>query len=290
MHQLQNDHLTVNIQTEGAEITSVQDRSSGREYIWQADPEIWGSSAPVLFPIIGGLKDDEYTFEGKQYSVPKHGFIRRNPNLRTERPDEQTLIFTYASSPVLKQNYPFDFIFKLEYRLEGRTLRQTHTVINTGKSPMYFSVGGHTAFKVPLFSDDTYDDYHLAFEYPENSASHTVVDGGLIGPDTRPVPWNGNRLSLKHELFQNDALIFKELKSRSVDLVSKNSGKVLRFHFEDFDYFAVWAKPDGDFVCLEPWLGIADNHDTDGDFKRKEGIIELADGSTFSAAFLIEVV
>lgn len=289
MNSIQNDHLTVKIQTTGAEITSITDRSSGKEYIWQADPEVWGSSAPVLFPIIGGLKNDRYTFEGKTYSVPKHGFIRRNPNLQAEQSDAQSLVFTYASSPVLKQNYPFDFIFKLEYRLEGRKLRQTHTVINSGDKSIYFSVGGHTAFKVPVDREETYDDYYLDFEQPENSASHTVVDGGLIGPDTRPVPWNGSQLPLTHELFENDALIFKDLKSKSVELVSKKNGQVLGFHYEDFDYFAVWAKPKGDFVCLEPWLGIADSHDTDGDLKTKEGIIELGGGETFEASFTVEI-
>ncbi|PHI21458.1 aldose epimerase [Lewinellaceae bacterium SD302] len=289
MHCIKNDHLTVKVQIEGAEITSITDRSSGKEYIWQADPKVWGSSAPVLFPIIGGLKNDQYIFKGHTYTVPKHGFIRRNPNLVPNQPDHQTLVFTYASSPVLKQNYPFDFIFKVEYRLEGRKLRQTHRVTNTGNAPLYFSLGGHTAFKVPVNGDEAYDDYYLDFEHHENSASHTVVDGGLIGPDTRPVPWNGSQLPLTHELFENDALIFKDLKSKSVELVSKKNGKVLGFHYEDFDYFAVWAKPNGDFVCLEPWLGIADNHDTDGNLKTKEGIIELANGETFTASFSVEI-
>lgn len=289
MYAIKNDQLAVSIQAEGAEITSMVNRHDGREYMWQADPAVWGSSAPVLFPIIGGLKDDRFLFDGKSYTVPKHGFIRRNPNLRVAQPNEHTVVFTYASSPVLKQNYPFDFVFQLTYRLEGRCLYQIHEVSNAGAGPLFFSVGGHPAFKVPHFTGDSYEDYYLDFEQPENSASHVVNEDGLIGSATRTVPWSANRLPLTHGLFAQDALVLKDLKSRSVSLVSKQHGKVLAVHYKDFNYLGIWAKPNGDFVCIEPWLGIADNHDTTDDLTKKEGIIELPAGETFRAEFVVEV-
>lgn len=288
MTVIQNDQLRVGITDSGMEISSVIHLADNREYIWQADPNVWGSQAPVLFPIVGGLKDGQYHFKGQNYTLPKHGFIRRNPNLRVVEQEENSITFELSSSPALKLIYPFDFTFRLTYLLKGNQLHQEHLILNESEDPMYFSLGGHPAFRVPHYEEESYNDYHLAFEYPESEASATVNDQGLIGPDTRPVPWQENQLPLNHQLFTQDALVFKKLQSRKVDLISKQHGKVLSVSYEDFDFLGIWAKPNGDFVCIEPWLGIADNHDTDGDFTHKEGILELGGLGAFGAAFIME--
>jgi galactose mutarotase-like enzyme len=288
MFQIKNDQLLVSIQPEGVELASVTDLASSREYMWQADPEIWGSHAPVLFPIIGGLKDDQYHFQDKTYRLPKHGFVRRNSNLRCIEQSEDSVTFELSSNPALRLVYPFSFSFRLTYRLEERQLFQEHLVVNEGSEPMYFSVGGHPAFRVPHFAGDAYTDHYLAFPQEEDSVSYTVNEAGLIGPETRSVPWQGNRLPLTHELFERDALVFKDLKSRSVTLMSKQAGNILTVDYPDFDFLGIWAKPNGDFVCIEPWLGIADNYDTNGQLTTKEGIIELAGQSVYGASFSIE--
>lgn len=288
MFEIKNDQLSVAVQPEGVELSSVTDLASGREYMWQADPAVWGSHAPVLFPIIGGLKDDQYQFNGNTYQLPKHGFVRRNANLRCIDKSEDSITFELSSSPALQLIYPFAFSFRLTYRLEGRQLFQEHLIVNEQPSPLHFSVGGHPAFRVPHYEAEAYSDHYLAFAESESSVSYTVNEAGLIGPETRPVPWEDNCLPLTHELFLQDALVFKDLKSRSVRLMSRSSGPILTVDYSDFDYLGIWAKPDGDFVCIEPWLGLADNHNTDGQLPNKEGIITLAGQSVFGAAFSIE--
>lgn len=274
--KIQNQFLKVGITPTGAELASVTENGSDREFMWQADPAIWGSHAPVLFPVIGALRDGTYSFGGKRYPLPKHGFVRRNPNLRIIDHQSDQITFELAASPALKLIYPFDFRFRLTYRLVGNTLHQEHEILNAGQDPLYYSVGGHPAFRVPHFAGDRYSDHYLAFSEQEDCPSYVVDANGLLGPDTRPVPWEENRLPLTHDLFAHDALVFREHRSRSIELVSKNHGTILGVHFPDFEHLGIWAKPDGDFVCIEPWLGLTDPHDTDGILKYKPGIQQLA--------------
>lgn len=289
MYRIKNDNLSAAITKKGVELASLIDRESEVEYIWQADPAVWGSHAPVLFPIIGGLKDGTYTYEGKTYSLPKHGMVRNNGNLTVTAQTADSITLELRADEQTKKMYPFDFIFRITYRLKGRTLIQEHEVINEGRETMYFSLGGHPAFKVPLRKNEAYADYFLAFEQLESAPSYVVNGDGLIAAETVEVPWEGNKLPLTHALFNNDALVFKTLESRRVELVSKQYGTVLSVHYPAFDYLGIWAKPDGNFVCIEPWLGIADAYDASGKLSEKEGIRSLAGGKSFMASFIIGV-
>jgi galactose mutarotase-like enzyme len=157
--------------------------------------------------------------------------------------------------------------------------------------PMYFCLGGHPAFRVPLHDHDPYDAHFLRFEHDETSASHIVKEDGTLREVTRPVPWTeGNILPLSHELFDNDALVFRDLKSRSVVLESKINGPLLKVDYAGWTHLGIWAKPNGNFVCIEPWMGLADFEDSDGAFKHKEGIIELAGNETYVMSFDIKVL
>ena len=62
---IQNDQLIAEIAEHGAELISLKSKESNLEYIWQGDPEYWGRHAPVLFPFVGRLKDDQYTYQGE---------------------------------------------------------------------------------------------------------------------------------------------------------------------------------------------------------------------------------
>ncbi|MEM9837178.1 MAG: aldose 1-epimerase family protein [Bacteroidota bacterium] len=289
MYTIQNAGLTAKITPTGIELASLVDQSTGLEYIWQADPDVWGSHAPVLFPIIGGLKNGVYTFAEKSFQLPKHGMVRRNPNLRVVEHSPDQITFELTTSPATLVMYPFDFRLLVTYQLEGRTLIQQHTVENKGDTPLYFSLGGHPAFRVPLRDGEQYEDYQLVFEHPEDALSRTVNAEGLIGPEMRTVPWEGNSIPLRHELFANDALVFTDLSSRFTAIAHSDRGEILRVTYPDFPFLGVWAKTNGDFVCIEPWLGIADLHDTDGDFTQKYGIQSLAGKESFQASFTIEV-
>jgi galactose mutarotase-like enzyme len=155
---------------------------------------------------------------------------------------------------------------------------------------MYFSVGGHPAFKCPVFEDETYEDYTLEFERIENSKTQLInMENGLISSGTKTVFNNSNQIPLKHGLFNNDALVFKDLKSKKVTLKSHNKGTVLSVSFDDFPFLGIWAKPTGDYVCIEPWLGVADNEATNQNLKEKEGIIPLEPNKTFKATYSIEI-
>lgn len=291
-YTLANDQLSIRIQPKGVELASLIKLETGQEYIWQADPAVWGSHAPVLFPIIGVLKGGTMTYEGKQYSIPKHGFIRHNEQLEPYATEEDRLIFRLCSSEETLAMYPFHFDFRVTYRLRNQHLIVYHEVMNTDEKPIYFNLGGHPAFRVPFFEGDRYEDYFLRFEHPEDSRSYRVTEEGTIGDETREVPWRegGTVLPLTHELFTQDALVFKDLDSRSVILESRNHGPVLKVDYAGWTHLGIWAKPNGDFVCIEPWLGLADPHDADGVFTEKEGIIKLAPNETYEMSYDIKIL
>ena len=288
---LQNHRLKIEIQEKGAELASIVNLANGNEYMWQADPNVWGSHAPVLFPIIGTLKGGTTQIQGNTYRIPKHGLVRRNDQLELFYHSEDRVTFRMNYTPENLEHYPYKADFRVTYRLRNEHVIVYHEITNEDDQPIYFCLGGHPAFRVPHFADDRYEDYFLRFESAENSASHTVTDEGTIGPDTREVPWEaGNILPLTHDLFANDALVFKDLNSASVVLESQVNGPVLKVDYAGWTHLGVWAKPDGDFVCIEPWLGLSDPHDSDGQFVNKEGIIELGPGETYEMSFDIKIL
>jgi galactose mutarotase-like enzyme len=243
-----------------------------------------------LFPIIGALKDDTYFFDNKAYQLPKHGFIRHNQDIVLHEETKNSLTFKLVSNETLLAKYPFHFEFLITYVLTDNTLEVKHTVKNTGDKTMYFSLGGHPAFKCPVFDDENYDDYFLEFEVEENSKRHLInMDNGLISNKSESVFKNSNKLPLTHGLFNKDALVFKDTKSRKITLTSQKNGAILSVNFKGFPYLGIWAKPTGDFVCIEPWLGIADSETTNQKLTEKEGILSLEANKTFQASYYIEI-
>lgn len=286
---IKNNQLEVQITKIGAELCSIKKLATDTEYMWDADQTIWGSHAPVLFPIIGRLKNGVYTFEKNEYSVPKHGFIRNNKELVIKNQSNKSITFQYSYNKETLKNYPFEFEFNITFSLENDTIHIKHEIINHGNTDMYFSLGGHPTFKCPLHKNENYNNYYLEFEHKETSKTHLLNNNGLLKGDTKPLLNNTNILSLEHSLFNNDALILKDLKSKTVNLAHKTMGNILSVEFNDFNYLGIWAKPNGNFVCIEPWLGVTDNENTDGDFKTKEGIIKLASEKVFSAHYNITI-
>jgi galactose mutarotase-like enzyme len=288
LQEIKNNILKVCVQKTGAELCSIVSLKSGREFIWQADPEIWGSSAPVLFPIIGSLKNGEFLYKGKAYSVPKHGFIRNNKDLIINKISDSVVEYSLKFDEVSLQSYPFKFEFFVRYKLEGNAIVVEHEVINHDvDDEMYFSLGGHPAFKCPINENESYEDYYLEFEENENVNSWDVLSNGLINTTSRPLLENSNTIHLKEDLFANDALIIKDHQSKSVCLKSKFSKESILVEYSDFPYLGIWAKPGGKFVCIEPWLGISDSCDTNQNFETKEGILILEANSTFKASYKI---
>lgn len=290
MYTLQNELLKIAVKKTGAELCKITSTKHNTDFMWNGNPDVWSGIAPNLFPIIGALKDNTYTFENKSYTLPKHGFIRNNDTLEIAEQTENSITFKLTYSDALLKVYPFKFEFYITYTLTENTLDIKHTVKNIDDKPLYFSLGGHPAFKCPVFENESYNDYFLEFEHPENSETHCInMENGLISNQTKPIFDNTNILPLKHELFNEDALVFKDLKSRQVSLNSKLNGQILTVSYPNFPYLGIWAKPTGDYVCIEPWLGIADHEDTTQDFITKEGVLKLEAQQDFTASYSVSI-
>ena len=290
MYTIENTKLKIEVKRTGAELCEIKSTKYKTDFLWNANPDIWGSYAPNLFPIIGALKENSYSYENEKYSLPKHGFIRNNEHIKLKEQTKNSLTFGLSYSEDSLKIYPFKFELSITYILKDNFIDVIHNVKNLDEKTIYFSIGGHPAFKCPVFDSENYDDYTLEFEHPENSKTHLInMENGLISSDTEKIFNNSKTLKLTHDLFNKDALIFKDLKSKKVTLKSNSHGEILTVNYHDFDYLGIWAKPNGNYVCIEPWLGIADNETTNQNIKEKEGILKLAPNKSFKATYTIEI-
>jgi len=289
MYSLSNEQFHIKVKEEGLELSSFFSKNTQTEYMWQGDPTVWPGQAPVLFPIIGGLRDGVYRFREKEYKLPKHGFIRHSTKLVCKERTETKLVFELKADEETLAMYPFEFLFRLTYELIGSKLEVKHEVCNWEEDSMYFSLGGHPAFACPRRENESYDDFYLEFETQETDHTYRVLENGLIGDETEPILKNTKTLGLSPELFVKDALVFKNLKSRICSLKCTKSNAVVRVEYPGFPYLGIWAKPVGKFVCIEPWMGISDVWNSKQDFTTKEGIIELDAGKNFEVSYFILV-
>lgn len=282
MLTIKNENIKASFNNVGAELKSLI--ANGTEYIFGGDPGIWNYSSPILFPICGGLKDDEYLLDEKTYSLPKHGFARTSL-FEVEKHSEISITFLLCSNEETKKNYPFDFEFRVIYTLEENALNVKYDVKNTGDREMYFSVGAHEAY----LCKEGIEDYDILFPEKETLNAHMLV-GNLVSDETVTVLENQNKLSLKNEYFSVDALVFKKFKSNSVILKNRNTDKSLKVSFKDFNYLLFWTKPGAPYICIEPWCGIGDGLNADKNLKNKEGIITLKGKETRKIIHTIEIL
>lgn len=288
MFTIENKQLRVQVTGKGAELTSLYHKEHQLEYLWQANPQVWGKHSPVLFPIVGELKEQTYFYKGKKYQLPRHGFAREKNFTLTEQSSE-ALTFSLSESKETLQVFPFPFLFSLRYLLSDDSLSVTYQVENTGQDSLYFSLGAHPAFNVPLVPGTAYSDYELVFSQTETAGRWPITKEGLIKEQPQPLLNNTNTLPLTKELFQQDALVLKHLQSGSVRLQSGKTPRGLQFQFTSFPYLGLWAKPGADFLCIEPWCGIADSVHSDQQLEHKEGIILLDAGQTFSRKWSVRM-
>jgi galactose mutarotase-like enzyme len=289
-HSIESADLQVEVNPIGMELSSIRSKHSNQEYLWQGNPEFWTGQAPVLFPIIGALKNGQFNFQGKSYELPKHGFVRNSSKPKLIESGENYLKMGMTWDEETLKMYPFKFRLELKFLLEGKTLHIQHHIINEGDETMHYSIGGHPAFNCPLHENERYEDYYLEFEKEETEATWLIDPSGLISLEQKPMLDHTKNLSLHSHLFDQDALVFKKLESREVSLYSRNSGPVLKVNFADFDYLGIWAKPNAPFVCLEPWLGIADSEDINQNFEEKEGILKLDAGQSDQKSYSITIL
>ena len=283
---LSNNDLKVEIHEKGAELQSICATKTGIEYLWQGDDRFWAKRSPLLFPIVGQLQDNTYEYHNKSYTLPRHGFARERV-FEVEHLNEKEATFLLLSDATSRAVYPFEFELRLHYQLDGNSLRVIYHVKNKGIGTMYFSIGGHPAFKVPITKGLAYDDYYLEFGHIEN-ANRYSLQNGLID---KPIPFlnYAKHVQLKHELFYGDALVFKHLQSEQVTLKCDKNTASIHFNFQEFPYLGIWAAKDADFVCIEPWHGIADSTIHNKNLIEKEGIISLEADHRWQAAWQVVI-
>ena len=286
MYYIENEFLEVGIDAKGAELVILYHKDHDLEYMWGADPDFWGKSSPVLF-------------EGKTYHLPRHGFARDRV-FEVEDHWDDGISFLLRSDENTLKVYPFAFEFRLVYELYANLLSVTYHVTNLGENDMYFSVGGHPAFAIPLEEGLTYNDYYLEFDEDETLKRWPLSEQGLILEEPEAIfekapiedeliEIETKLLPLTKELFHQDALVFKNLNSTTATLKSEKSEHSLRFDFAGFPYLGIWAAKNADFVCIEPWCGIADSVTHSQELTEKEGINVLAAGDVFERAWAVKL-
>lgn len=283
---------TAEIQPKGAQIASFKG-PDGREVIWQADPKVWAQHAPVLFPICGSVKDGEISIAGKTYPMTKHGFTR-NPVFEVAKLGEDFVELVLTPTEESRPMYPFDFVLHVTYTVFEGGYTTTFLVENHSDTVMPFCVGGHPGFVCPMEDGASFEDYQLVFPEIEDGENALAPGGYLIdGSEYLPGFHNERVLPINHELFDaHDALIFTKLKSRSVDLVHKTSGKGIHFAFQKIEVLAVWTMPNnhGDYLCLEPWHGMPGQVTESGNFEDKPFATLLEPGRCYKTWFTTTLI
>lgn len=286
---IENEFLKAEIKSKGAELCGLTDKATQLNYMWKGDPAFWGKHSPVLFPIVGALKDNTYYYGDKSYQLGRHGFAR-DRDFEVLEKSENEITFLLESDEETLQQFPFAFRFKIKYALSGKELTVTYSVVNPSDQPLLFSVGGHPAFALPLAEGTVYEDYYLEFEYEEAAGRWPISAEGLIEEAPVPIFSNSKKLPLSKSLFYKDALVFKQLRSQKLTLKTDKAAGGVEFKYPGFPYLGIWAAKNADFVCIEPWCGIADSVNSNQQFTDKEGINVLASGRVFERTWSVGVI
>lgn len=277
---LNNRLLTAEINTKGAELISLT--KGNFNYIWEVDEKFWNKTSPVLFPIVGSLKNNAFSIDEKTYSLSRHGFAR-DLEFELIQQKETSALFCLKWNELTLKNYPFHFELFINYELKNKTLIITYKVINHSKIKMPFNIGAHPAFNLTNKTDE----YSLEFNAFEDFKTHQL-ENGLFSGETQKIDNNHKTLFLKESLFENDALVFKNIKSNSIKLKHLENDYV-KMNFYNFPHLGIWKKPNANFLCIEPWTGYADDIDAKGEIYDKKEIQVLNQNCFFECKIEIEI-
>lgn len=287
LFQISNDKVTIQVDSLGAELKSIKSLPDNREYMWQADPAYWGRTSPVLFPVVGSLKDGKYRVDGKEYTMGQHGFAR-DMEFRLKSQVASEIWFFLESDEETLQKYPYPFLLEIGYEIIERTVVVKWRVCNQAKEPIWFSIGGHPAFLCPIDPGTDQTQYRLVFDEKEKLISSCIV-GGLLGPKKKTYALRDGILPVTEDLFDNDALVIEGEQAHSVALARPNGKPYLTVTF-DAPLFGIWSPPKkkAPFICIEPWYGRCDSADFTGEFKEREWGQQLS-GAVFEAQYRITI-
>lgn len=270
-------------------MTSITDLRDGCEHLWHGDPKYWARQAPVLFPCVGESKEEAITVNGISYPMGRHGFARfRDFTLVSLGSDHAR--FRLKSDNETWKSYPFDFVFETEYRVEDDTITQSFLVRNTGSTPMAFQLGGHPAFAIPCGKGGEHGDHSIVLNRKGDFGRHLLTPMGLYSGEVRPFIMDSDRFSLSHAIFEEDAIVFRNAGITGASLVNGASGKSVMMRFEGFPHLGIWSVPGAGYVCIEPWIGCADDADGTNDMFRKDSAVRLGPQEEFTASFSIAII
>jgi galactose mutarotase-like enzyme len=272
-HILSNGTVSATIKSDGAELCSLSD-AAGEEMLWQAGP-VWPRHAPVLFPIVGRLKDDRLLHQGRSYHLPQHGFARDRRFAWLNRGATACRLVLHEDGGT-RAAYPFAFRLEVAFSLDDDALETTFTVANPGREVLPASLGAHPAFVWPLVEGLDKDAHVLEFAEPE-TAPVRRLDGGLLKSEPEPTPIIGQNLALDPALFATDAVILPKPASRSVRYTAPGA-PAIEVAWEGFEQLGIWSRDGADFLCIEPWHGTASPIDFDGEFRDKPGLMLIPPG------------
>lgn len=289
LYTIQNPQMRVTIDSLGAQLMSIT-AADGTEYLWGGDEAYWRNRAPNLFPYVGRLTEGRCTYGGKSYEMTRHGFANRTQFSALESGADHVTLHMEDSGET-RAVYPFAFAFDLVYALSGSTLSVTYRVTNRDGKEMYFGLGAHPGFRVPLEPGKAFTDYRLTFAQPCQPWQVLMNDDYLINGQEAPYPLEGGRsMPLRHDLFDHDAIILKNM-DRTVTLSAGEGSRGVTVSYPRMRYLGVWHKPESDapYVCLEPWLSLPSRHGVVEDLSQQNDLMALCPGETYENRWTVTI-
>lgn len=287
MNLLQNEYLIIESKKSGAELTRIYSKKLNKDILWNGDNKYWARQSPILFPIVGKLLDNKTIIENDIYSMGQHGFAR-DLYFKVLNSTSNSISYILESDKITKKLYPYSFELIIKYTLIESSINIEWTVKNTDSKDIYFSIGAHPAFNIPMDNDNSLNDYYLKFKH-KNNVSKVILNGAFSDKYTHID--NLDTLNLSPDLFINDALVYTNIDTISIH--SNKNDNFIKVSFDDFPLVGIWtpyykdSKSVAPFLCIEPWYGLADNINSDYNFKNKDYINKLSVDKNFKASYSI---
>ncbi len=288
-HTIENEQVRCEIDSHGAELKSLVRKSDGREIMWNADPAYWSRTSPVLFPFVGGVRNNTYRHEGKEYAMSQHGFARDMEfALDSEEKDEIWFVLSDSEESLVK--YPFRFRLRIGYRLEKASLKVMWEVDNTNANRMWFSIGAHPGFAVQELSGHAFYLYDKANKPVSEIRNRIFGTGGCVTDRTEKISVPEGKIDISEVLFDNDALVLENSQTGRVELKDGDNELIVAVSF-DAPLVGLWSPPhkNAPFVCIEPWYGRCDSESFEGELKDRDYEQGLEAGETFRSKYVISV-
>ncbi|MFY9070393.1 aldose 1-epimerase family protein [Aliarcobacter butzleri] len=280
-YEIKNSFIKAQIKSFGAELNSLKKCDENFEYIWQANSKYWARHSPVLFPIVGRLREDSYFYKNKKYSLSQHGFAR-DKEFEIVQNEVDFIEFRLKSDEKSLEFYPFFFELNIGYKLDKNSLIVSYKVKNKSDEKMYFSIGAHPAFNTQVCD-------FLEFENIKTTKRYFLDEKGLIYKN-EDLNLENSKLCLDKDLFKDDALVFNDSNIKQITLKNIENKSRVKVKFDNFPYLGIWSKPnDAPFVCIEPWFGVADEENANQKIEDKKGILSLEKEEEFFCFYTIEV-